>query len=147
MFRAMAIGSIVHRTAVRDDFGGTTPTPQEVIDMATRTAARSVDAGEQIGQIKSGMKADLTILDSRNAALRPAIRIVSNIVHYAHPGTVEGVIVDGEWVMRDRKILTVDEDALLAEAQAVTRSVWGRLIEQAPDIEPPAGELQWPVLN
>jgi 5-methylthioadenosine/S-adenosylhomocysteine deaminase len=115
--------------------------------MATRTAARSVDAGEQIGQIKSGMKADLTILDSRNAALRPAIRIVSNIVHYAHPGTVEGVIVDGEWVMRDRKILTVDEDALLAEAQAVTRSVWGRLIEQAPDIEPPAGELQWPVLN
>ena len=146
MFHTMAIGSILHRTALGDpDADGTKPAPQEVLDMVTRTAARSVGAGEQIGQIKPGMKADLTILNLRHAALRPAIRLVSNIVHYAHPGTVDGVIVDGEWIMRDGKVLSIDEDALLAEAQAVTRAVWDRMIKEAPDIAPPAGELEWPV--
>jgi len=148
MFHAMAIGSIVHRTAKGDpDADGASPTPQDVLDMITRTGARSVGASDQIGQIKPGMKADLTILDLRHAALRPAIRLVSNIVHYGHPGTVDGVIVDGEWLLRDGKVLSIDEDALLAEAQAVTRAVWDRMIGDAPDIAPPEGVLEWPVTD
>lgn len=144
MFHTMAIGSIVHRTALGDpDATGIEPTPQDVLDMVTCNAANSVGAGDLIGRIAPGMKADLTILDTRHAALRPAIRLVSNIVHYAHPGTVDGVIVDGEWLMRDGRVISIDEEALLAEAQAVTRAVWDRMIGESPDIAPPEGELQW----
>lgn len=145
VFHAMAIGAIVHRSAATPD--PTSPAAQDILDMATRIGARSVGAQDDIGQIKAGMKADLTILDLKQAALRPAIRLVSNIVHYGHPGTVDSVIVDGEWLMRDRKVLSIDEDALLAEAEEVTRRVWERMVEQSPDIAPPAGELQWPLVN
>ena len=111
--------------------------------MITLNAARSVGAEAEIGAIKPGMKADLTIIDLNAPAMRPIIRLVSNIVHYGHPGLAHSVIVDGEFVMRDRKVLTMDEEALLAEAQIVTRRVWERMIDANPDITPPAGELRW----
>ena len=144
MFQAMAIGSIVHRTGRgRDKEGGTSPSGQDVLDMITLNAARSVGAEAEIGAIKPGMKADLTIIDLNAPAMRPIIRLVSNIVHYGHPGLAHSVIVDGEFVMRDRKVLTMDEEALLAEAQIVTQRVWERMIDANPDIAPPAGELRW----
>ncbi|MBK5928640.1 amidohydrolase family protein [Rhodobaculum claviforme] len=144
MFHTMAFGSMVHRTRWGDDAPSPgAPDPQQVLDMVTRTAAASVGAADRIGQIVPGFRADLTVLNLNSAALRPIIRLVSNIVHYAHPGTVDGVIVDGEWLMRDGRVTTIDEDALLAEAQAVTRAVWARMIADAPDIAPPAGVLQW----
>jgi 5-methylthioadenosine/S-adenosylhomocysteine deaminase len=144
MFQAMAIGSIVHRTGRgRDKENGTSPSAQEVLDMVTRDAAASVGAAGDIGAIAPGMKADLTVIDLRAPAMRPIIRLLSNIVHYGHPGLVHSVIVDGEFVMRDGKVLTVDEEALLDEADAVTQRVWERMIAANPDIAPPPGELRW----
>jgi 5-methylthioadenosine/S-adenosylhomocysteine deaminase len=144
MFQAMAIGSIVHRTGRgREIEGGTSPSGQEVLDMITVNAARSVGAQADIGAIRPGMKADITIIDLNTPAMRPIIRLVSNIVHYGHPGLAHSVIVDGEFVMRDRKVLTIDEQALLDEAQAVTQAVWERMIAANPDITPPPGELRW----
>ena len=142
LFQAMAIGSIVHRTGRgRDQENGTTPDATDILDMITTKAARSVGADAEIGAIKPGMKADLTLLDLRTPAMRPIIRLVSNIVHYGHPGIVHSVMVDGAFVMRDRKVLTIDEDALLEEAQAVTERVWKRMIAANPDIAPPRGEI------
>lgn len=144
MFHTMAFGSVLHRTRWgHDEATPSAPEPQQVLDMVTRTAAASVGAAGQIGQIRPGFKADLTVLRLNSAALRPIIRLVSNIVHYAHPGCVDAVIVDGDWIMRDGRVLTIDEDALLAEAQAVTRAVWDRMIAEAPDIAPPPGMLEW----
>lgn len=144
MFQAMAIGSIVHRTGRgRESEGGVSPSAQEVLDMITARAARSVAAEGDIGVVRAGMKADLTILDLNAPAMRPVIRLLANIVHYGHPGIAHSVMVDGEFVMRDRKVLTIDEEALLSEAQAVTQRVWERMIAANPDITPPAGELCW----
>ena len=111
--------------------------------MITVNAARSVAAADTIGALRPGMKADLTILDLDSPAMRPVIRLLSNIAHYGHPGIVHSVMVDGEFIMRDRKVLTVDEPALLEEAQAVTQRVWERMIAANPDIAPPDGTLQW----
>ncbi len=144
MFQAMAIGSIVHRTGRgRERENGTSPTAQQILDMVTVNAARSIGAASDIGAIEPGMKADLTLIDLNTPAMRPIIRLLSNVVHYGHPGIVHSVIVDGAFVMRDGKVLTVDEQALLAEAQAVTERVWKRMIEANPDIAPPPGELSW----
>lgn len=147
MFQTMALGHVTHRTGrgraqenVHEN--GVSPTPQQILDMITVNAARSVGAEDAIGAIRPGMKADLTILDLNTPAMRPVIRLLSNITHYGHPGIVHSVLVDGEFVMRDRKITTVDEPALLEEAQAVTRRVWERMIAANPDIAPPDA-LQW----
>jgi 5-methylthioadenosine/S-adenosylhomocysteine deaminase len=144
MFQTMAIGSMLHRTGRgREVEGGVVPGPQEVLDMVTRDAADSVGLGDATGSIEIGKLADLTFIDMNTPAMRPAIRPVSNLVHYGHPGVVHSVMADGVFLMRDRKMLTIDEPALLAEAQSVTRSVWERMIAANPDIARPAGDLQW----
>jgi 5-methylthioadenosine/S-adenosylhomocysteine deaminase len=114
-----------------------------MLDMVTRAGAQSVGAFDEIGSLEVGKKADLTFIDLQTPAMRPLIRITSNLVHYGHPGIVKSVMVDGNFVMRDGKILTVDEPALLREADAVTQRVWERMQTSNPDIALPPGELQW----
>jgi 5-methylthioadenosine/S-adenosylhomocysteine deaminase len=144
MFQAMAFGSILHRTGRgRAVEGGVVPSPQQVLDMVTREAADSVGAVAEIGSIEVGKKADLTFITLDAPAMRPAIRVVSNLVHYGHPGLVRSVMVDGAFLMRNGIILTLDEAALLREAQAVTQRVWARMVAANPDIARPEGELDW----
>ncbi len=144
MFQAMKIGQIVHRGGRgRENELGVAPQPQETLDMITRNAAGSVGAAGEIGQVRPGMKADLTLIDLNQPVMRPLIRPIANLVHYGHPGIVHSVMVDGRFVMRDRRVVTVDEPALLAEAQVVTRRVWERMIAANPDIPPPPGGLRW----
>jgi 5-methylthioadenosine/S-adenosylhomocysteine deaminase len=148
MFQAMAFGSIAWRTGRGRDGGmekegGVDPAPQAILDAATRSGARSVGALHEIGSIEVGKKADLTFIDLRTPAMRPLIRLESNLVHYGHPGIVDSVMVNGEFVMRDKRVLTIDEPALLLEAEAVTRRVWKRMFDQNPDIAKSPTELRW----
>ena len=62
----------------------------------------------------------------------PAGRIISALVHSGHPGDIESVMVDGQFVMRDREVLTMDEEAILREADAVGRRIWSRVLEASP---------------
>lgn len=144
MFHALKIGLIVHRGGRgRAKEGGVDPQPQAMLDGITRNAARSVGAEAEIGSIETGKKADLTFIDLNTPAMRPIIRLVANIVHYGHPGIVHSVMTDGEFLLRDRKVLALDEAALLQEAQQVTQRVWQRMIAKNPDIPPPPGGLHW----
>ncbi len=144
MFHALKIGLIVHRGGRgRAREGGVNPQPQALLDGITRNAARSVGASAEIGSIEVGKKADLTIIDLNVPAMRPIIRLVSNIVHYGHPGIVHSVMTDGVFLMRDRKVLALDEASLLKESQKVTERVWQRMMAKNPDIPPPPGGLQW----
>jgi len=144
MFQALKIGLIVHRGGRgRAVELGVDPQPQAMLDAITRNAARSVGAAAEIGSIEVGKVADLTFVDLNTPAMRPLIQLVPNLVHYGHPGIVHSVMTDGVFLMRDRKVLTLDEDALLREAQIVTQRVWQRMIADNPDIPPPPGGLRW----
>lgn len=144
MFQAMKIGMILHRGGLgRERPGGVAPQPQAVLDMATRNGARTLGAESEIGAIAVGRKADLALIDLNLPPMRPLLRVVPNIVHYGHPGIVHSVLVDGEFVMRERKVLTIDEPALLAEAQAVAERVWQRMLADNPDIRPAPDAEPW----
>lgn len=134
MFQAMTIGSIVHRGGRG---GGIRPGPQEMLDGATRNGALSLGRLDELGSLEVGKKADITLIDLDNPSLRPAINLVSNIVHYGHPGIVDSVMVDGEFVMRDRKVLCMNEREVVQAAQVAVEGAWRRLREQAPDIPMP----------
>jgi 5-methylthioadenosine/S-adenosylhomocysteine deaminase len=140
----LKIDQIVHRGGRgRDVEGGVQPQPEDMLHGITRRAAASVGALAEIGWIEVGKKAELTILDLNMPAMRPLIRVVANLVHDGHPGVVHSVMTDGEFLMRERRVLTVDEPALLAEAQAVTQTIGTRMLANNPDIGPPPGGLQW----
>jgi 5-methylthioadenosine/S-adenosylhomocysteine deaminase len=48
-------------------------------------------------------------------------------------------MVDGRWLMRDHRVLTLDEPALVAEAERVARAAWSRLFAERPDLPRPPG--------
>ena len=135
MFQAMAFGAILHRTGRgRQTEGGVSPSPQDVLDMVTRSAAASVAAEAEIGSIEPGKQADLALIDLATPAMRPAINPLSNIVHYGHPGIVHSVLCDGAFLMRDRRLTTIDEADLLRRAEDATERVWARMLEANPDL-------------
>jgi 5-methylthioadenosine/S-adenosylhomocysteine deaminase len=51
-------------------------------------------------------------------------------------------MVDGRWLMRDGSVRTMDEEAIVREADHIGRAAWRRLFEERPDLQPPPG-LNW----
>jgi 5-methylthioadenosine/S-adenosylhomocysteine deaminase len=60
-------------------------------------------------------------------------------VHQAQARDVLAVIVDGKWLMKDGVVLTMDEPAILAEAQRVANAAWSRQFRARLDLKVPAG--------
>jgi 5-methylthioadenosine/S-adenosylhomocysteine deaminase len=117
---------------------GRKPTPEEALVWATRNGYRALGIPDG-GWLAPGNKADLILVDLRKPHLTPALRVVSCFVHQGLASDVEAVMVDGRWIMRDGRVLTVDEPALVAEADRVARGAWRRLFESRPDLARPSG--------
>jgi 5-methylthioadenosine/S-adenosylhomocysteine deaminase len=98
-----------------------------VLDFATIDAARAVRMDHLIGSIEVGKRADLVIMNGKAANLRPARpeTIVSNLVYSSFGPNVKTVLCDGAVVMRDGKLLTMDEEKVLAEAEDAARALLG----------------------
>jgi cytosine/adenosine deaminase-related metal-dependent hydrolase len=76
-------------------------------------------------------------VNTQRAHLVPSIRFVSAFVHQGTPADIESVMVDGRWLMRDGEVLTMDEPAIVAEADRIGRRAWRRLLEDYPDVPLP----------
>jgi 5-methylthioadenosine/S-adenosylhomocysteine deaminase len=117
---------------------GRRPTPEEALAWATRNGYRALGVPDG-GWLAPGNRADLILVDLRKPHLTPALRVVSCFVHQGLASDVEGVMVDGRWIMRHGRVLTVDEPAIVAEADRIARAAWRRLFERRPDLQRPPG--------
>jgi 5-methylthioadenosine/S-adenosylhomocysteine deaminase len=127
MFEVMKFASLVHRAARVDASLQQAP---DVLAMATRNGARAL--GHDTGQLSAGKKADVILVDTRNVMFTPlaegnAAQIYSHLVFAANGSAVDTTIVDGRVVMRGRELLTMDEAAILREANAGFRRVLARI--------------------
>jgi 5-methylthioadenosine/S-adenosylhomocysteine deaminase len=96
--------------------------PRTALEMATARGAVGVGLGDELGRLEVGRRADIVCVDVSAAHLQPVLDPVWTLVHRAHGHDVAHVIVDGEVVVRDGKLVKVDERALVEEAQHVARS-------------------------
>jgi 5-methylthioadenosine/S-adenosylhomocysteine deaminase len=94
-----------------------------VVAMATIDGARALHMEKEIGSLEAGKKADLIVigLDEPNAV--PMYDVYSQIAYSLKGSDVETVMIGGRVVMRDRKLLTVDEQAAMAKAREYQKSV------------------------
>ena len=104
----------------------------EVLRMATIEGAQAIGLGDEIGSLEVGKQADLILVDLSAPNLTPALdtpirTIVPNLVYAGSGHEVKTVMVAGKILMRDRRVLTMDEAEVQAEAQrqaeAVSQSV------------------------
>jgi 5-methylthioadenosine/S-adenosylhomocysteine deaminase len=137
MVEVMRTGLFMERVRRRD---GCNPTPEEALGWATRHGYQALGV-DDAGWLAPGNKADLILVDLHRAHLAPVLRPVSCFVHQGQARDIEAVMVDGQWLMRDGRLLTLDEDAIVREASHVARTAWRRLFETRPDLTPPPGML------
>jgi 5-methylthioadenosine/S-adenosylhomocysteine deaminase len=114
MFNEMRLAAVIQKP----QHGPTTMDAQSVFRMATIGGAKAVGMEDQIGSIEVGKKADLAILNLYNFHTFPSYDVdpVSRIVYSATRADVETTIVDGEILMHQGLLKTVDKEVVLHEA-------------------------------
>ena len=117
---------------------GQHPTPEQALVWATRNGYRALGVADG-GWLAPGNRADLVMVDLTKPHLVPALRVVSCFVHQGQAGDVEAVMVDGRWIMRDGRVLTMDEGAIVTEADRIARAAWRELFARRPDLPRPPG--------
>ncbi len=112
LFQEMDTAAKLHKVYRLDP----TVMPAEVVlHMATWGGAKVLGMEEEIGSLAVGKKADLIILDLNRPHLQPIYNIVSHLVYAASGADVRHVIINGQIIMHDRQILTLDEEELKKE--------------------------------
>ncbi len=114
MFDAMRFAALLHKVKTGDPRA--LPAAQ-VLEMATVNGARALGLEKQIGSLEVGKRADLVVVSASSARMTPMYDPVSHLVYTARGEDVRTVLVNGRVLMRDRKMLTLDEPAVLAEAR------------------------------
>ena len=114
MFEAMRTASLLHKLQTRD--------PQAVsartaLEMATRGGARALGMAAQIGSLEPGKRADVIVVGMSAARQTPMYNPISHLVYATRGDDVRTTIVNGKVLMRDRKVLTLNEGSVLAEAR------------------------------
>jgi len=132
LFGVIKVALLTERISRNDPLPGTRPQPEDVLEDATQGGARAVHQQNLLGSLEVGKKADLIVLDTLRAHLVPAGRIVSAWIHNGQPSDIESVMVDGQFIMRNRKVLTMDEDSAIAEADKVGRRIWKQVQAAGP---------------
>ena len=121
MFNNMraAVG-LQRATSLRADV---TPTMAQVLRMATVDGAAVLNMSDRIGSLTVGKKADLIIVDAGAVNFAPTFDAVSQIVLNTQPQNVEWVFVDGRALKRKGKLVGVDQDTIVRNAQAAANRI------------------------
>jgi 5-methylthioadenosine/S-adenosylhomocysteine deaminase len=97
------------------------PKADEILDCVIRGGARSMLLENQVGQIAPGFDADLIMLDLDTIAFTPLNDLKRQLVYSENGSSVVMTMVAGRIVVRDGKLLTVDEAAIKAEIREAMR--------------------------
>lgn len=112
---------------------------EEVLEMATIRGARALMIDHLVGSIEKGKRADIIIVDYLRPHLHPLNNPVSHLVYAASGDDVKHVIIDGKLVVFERKVLTLNEEEIIEEAERAAASLYERAgICVSPD-------LLWPI--
>jgi 5-methylthioadenosine/S-adenosylhomocysteine deaminase len=118
MFEVMKYASLFQKAVHMD---ASLLQSEQILGMATMGGARALGMENEIGSLEDGKKADIILVDMRTPSLTPVFfgdnfNVLAHIVFAAHGDNVDTVIIDGHVVMRERRMLTVDEEEVIEEA-------------------------------
>jgi 5-methylthioadenosine/S-adenosylhomocysteine deaminase len=98
-------------------------TALQALEMATIRGARALHLESEIGSIEKGKRADLVVVDLDDLNQTPIYNVYSNLVYATKADDVRTVIIEGRVVMRDRRLLTLDEADIKARARVFREQI------------------------
>jgi 5-methylthioadenosine/S-adenosylhomocysteine deaminase len=132
MFEEMRLATFLAKNSTGDP---TTLPARWTLAMATRLGARALHLGEITGSLEKGKRADLILVEIGGAHNAPRFRrdeegIYAQLVYAGKASDVSDVMVNGRWVMRQHRLLTLNEAELIPQAQDYARQIDDFLIER-----------------
>jgi 5-methylthioadenosine/S-adenosylhomocysteine deaminase len=101
---------------------------QTVLAMATRYGAHALGMKQTTGELKPGMKADVIIIDMDKPHLTPMYNPYSHLVYTVGGADVDTVLINGQLVMENRRLITIDEGRVLAEVRRIAEKVRASIV-------------------
>ena len=95
--------------------------------MATRGGAAALGLEDEIGTIEVGKKADLILVDMKSSSLTPLRNPISHLVYSANGADVDTVICNGEMLMKNRELLTINEAEVISRAEEASEDLLSKL--------------------
>jgi 5-methylthioadenosine/S-adenosylhomocysteine deaminase len=125
MFEEIRLAAFLAKCASGDP---TTLPARQVLTMATRMGAEAMHMGDITGSLETGKAADLILVDLSPLHNSPNFERDPNgayaqLVYATHSSDVSDVMVNGQWLMRDHKLTTLDEADLLAQAEVYAKKI------------------------
>lgn len=130
MVDEMWLTSLIHKGWRLDP---TVVPSQDILRMATRWGARALLDDKLCGSLEAGKKADLIVIDPQGPSMMPVNDRIAALVTAMHSSNITCTMCDGKWLMKDRKILNLDEEAILKEGAARARAIYKRAGIELPD--------------
>jgi len=132
MFEEVRLASFIAKAATNDP---TVVPAATALLMATRLGAQALHIGHLTGSIEKGKRADLIIVDTsplHNSPrfLRDPQNAYAQLVYASKSTDVTDVMVNGKWLMRNHKLLTLNEQELLQKAHGLAQKIDAFLIER-----------------
>jgi 5-methylthioadenosine/S-adenosylhomocysteine deaminase len=126
IFESLRLMAMLQKHETRDPEVMTIP---EALDIATRGSAAVIGLSDKIGQLAPGYLADVILVDMCGSHYQPLHSLTASLVYNTRPSDVQTVIVDGQIIMRDRQILTLDKTQIIKE---VNKNM-ARLAQRVPE--------------
>lgn len=89
----------------------------EVLHIATQESAQVYGQGDQLGSLKAGKLADVILVDISGTHHQPLYDIPASLIYSARASDVQTVICDGQVLMRDRVLLTLDKEEIIGNVR------------------------------
>ncbi|MFD1586719.1 amidohydrolase [Halorientalis brevis] len=124
MFDEMRDAAMLGKLAADDASAVDAPT---VVEMATQGSAAAI--GVDSGRIEPGANADLAVIDLDEPRLTPGHDLVSHLAYAVTGSDVRHTVCDGQVLMRDRTVLTLDEQQVVQDATEHARALVDRAEE------------------
>ncbi len=120
MFEEMLTAALLSKHASEDP---TAAPAAKVLEMATLGGARALGMEDRLGSLEPGKAADLIVVDTSSPRLHPMFDPVSHLVYATKGADVRHSVIQGRVVMRDRRVLSLDEAGVLAESDRYRKQV------------------------
>ncbi len=123
MLQELRTAALLHKVNSMD---ATVLPAYQALELATVGGAKVLGLDQQIGILQPGYKADLLIIDLEQPHLYPHHDVIANLVYSALASDIETVLINGKIVMENRKLLTMDEKAVLRKVKEHTDALLAR---------------------
>ena len=120
LFQEMDTAAKLHKVVSHDP---TVMDAKSVIIMATIASAKAIGLDNETGSIEVGKQADLIIINTDKPHLTPLYNPVSHIVYAASGSDVRDVLVAGEFLVRNQKLLTLDINNILERVTEISKLI------------------------